>query len=226
MDRIFTIWQATHPNAWFPQPGRDSRGRPLKPENEKDLLPFYKTKNEMGAIFYDSDWARDTESFGYTYPDLDGLRNPREIWSRVYHRYIWSIRTATSSKFTPPPSDMKPLNLTKAQVFQYPRTNMRDSAESSSTTVRIVYRRVLSSDSNTSTSSHRSSQDYCSSPVDDNDIDPYFDRTWYIDNIVRRFVSLFLPPEVLILIHFFSFQSFTFSQRTYVANAPQSSGTV
>lgn len=194
VDRIFAIWQATHPTAWFPPAGRDSRGRPLKPENEKDLLPFYKVKNEMGSIFYDSDWARDTESFGYTYPDLDGLRNPREIWSGVYHRYIWSIRTASSSRFTPPPSDMKPLNLSKAQVFQYPGTNARDSVEPTGSTIRIVYRRVLSSDSNTSntsTTSQRAAQDYGPSPAPDNDIDPYFDRTWYIDNIVKRCLITF-----------------------------------
>lgn len=151
----------------------------------------------MGPIFYDSDWARDTESFGYTYPDLEGLRDPRAVWRSVYNKYIWSIRSASSSRFSPPPSDMKPINLNKAQVFQYPGANSRGSApeshesyESHDTTVRIVYRRVLSSSSDTSTTSQVSIQSYSSAPAPDNDIDPYFDRTWYIDNIVKRSASL------------------------------------
>lgn len=192
VDRIFAIWQATHPSAWFPPPGRDARGKPLKAENEKDLLPFYKLKCELGPIFYDSDWARDTESFGYTYPDLEGSRDPRAIWRGVYHKYIWSIRSAPSSRFSPPPSDMKPINLNKAQVFQYPgaSSNSRGAAvETQDTTVRIVYRRVLSSSSDSSSTSRVSFQDYGDAPAADNDIEPHFDRTWYIDNIVKRFVS-------------------------------------
>jgi hypothetical protein len=190
VDRIFAIWQATHPTAWFPPPGRDARGKPLKPENEKDLLPFYKMRCELGPIYYDSDWARDTESFGYTYPDLDGLRNPRTIWSEVYHRYIWSIRSASSSRFSTPPSDMRPLNLNKAQVFQYSGSNSRGAVEPLDPMPRIVYRRVLSSGSDTPTTSQRATESYGSSPAADNDIDPHFDRTWYIDNIVKRFATL------------------------------------
>ncbi|KIW32469.1 uncharacterized protein PV07_04014 [Cladophialophora immunda] len=190
VDRIFAIWQALHPKAWFPPSGRDARGQRLKPENEKDLLPFYKFICELGPIYYDSDWCRDIESFGYTYPDLDRLRDPKVIWSRVYHRYIWSIRSASSRRFSTPPSDMMPLNLNRAQVFQYPDAhNSRTSSTSESpysVTTRIVFKRVSSSDPDTLTTEQLAAQDRGYMPAPNNDIDPYFDREWYIDNVVKR----------------------------------------
>lgn len=51
----------------------------MKPENEKDLLPFYKYRSGLGYIFYDSNWLRDIERFGYTHPDLDGLSSRKAI---------------------------------------------------------------------------------------------------------------------------------------------------
>jgi tyrosinase len=208
VDRIFAIWQALHPKAWFPRGGRDSKERSTKPESEKDLLPFYKFQCELGRLFYDSDWARDTESFGYTYPDLDGLHSPRTVWREVYNRYIWSIRIAPSSKFSKPPSDMMPLDLNKAQVFQFNGQGGHPTPTNSNTGVsetRIVYKRVASSGSDTLTTTetrtiYRRTSSYGSDnlsprsrngddygfPPPDNDIDPYFDREWYIDNVVKR----------------------------------------
>lgn len=199
VDRIFAIWQALHPNAWFPSAGRDSRGRPLKPENEKDLLPFYKFICDLGPIYYDSDWARDTERLGYTYPDLDGLASPRAIWSGVYNRYIWSVRRSSSSRFSRPPSDMMPLNLNRAQVFQYADPNSRSPTKDPyrPESTRIIYRRVVSSDSKTTTivTEQRVVQENGYLPATENDIDPYFDREWYIDNVVKRYFAS--PPSLL-----------------------------
>lgn len=195
VDRIFAIWQALHPNAWFPPAGRDARGRPMKPENEKDLLPFYKYMYDLGPIYYDSDWARDTEKLGYTYPDLDRMGSTRAIWSGVYYRYIWSVRRTSSRRFSKPPSDMMPLNLNRAQVFQYPESYSRSSANDSSRhgTTRIIYKRVVSSDfeiiTTTRTTEQLAQQDNGYLPAADNPIDPYFNREWYIDNIVKRFAS-------------------------------------
>ncbi|OAP60301.1 hypothetical protein AYL99_05303 [Fonsecaea erecta] len=188
VDRIFAIWQALHPKAWFPPPGKDARGRRLKPENEKDLLPFYKFICDLGPIYYDSDWARDIESFGYTYPDLDRVSDPKVIWSRVYRRYIWSIRSASSRRFSTPPSDMMPLNLNRAQVFRYPAANSKTSTAEPpySVTTRIVFKRVTSSGPDTLTTEQLAAQDRGYVPAPDNDVDPSFDREWYIDNVVKR----------------------------------------
>ena len=70
----------------------------------------------MGPIFNDSDWVRDTTTFGYTYPDLDRVGDRRAIWSEVCYIYIWSIRSASNNRFYTPPSEMMPLNLSP-----YPR---------------------------------------------------------------------------------------------------------
>ena len=98
-----------------------------------------------------------------------------------------------------------PLKLNKAQVFRYPDGNARSAAiEPLHPAAMIIYKRVTSSDSDTLTltrtrSSHRgdermtltrsrssygSGDEYATAA--DNAIDPYFDREWYIDNIVKR----------------------------------------
>ena len=168
----------------------------MKPENEKDLLPFYKFISELQPVYYDSDWARDTESFGYTYPDLDGLRSIRTIWEGVYNRYAWSFRSATSRKFSKPPTDMMPLNLNKAQVFRYSGTSSRSATvdqegprsptSPTSPTARITYKRITSSDSHTMVTKYSIAEDYGFPRTSATTIEPYFDREWYIDNIVKR----------------------------------------
>ncbi len=187
VDRLFAIWQALHPRQWFPPPGKDRKGRPLKPDNEKDLLPFYKYRSELGWIYYDSDWVRDTEKLGYTYPDIDGLRNPSTIWSGVYYRYIWSVRRASSSRFSSPPPDMMPLKLNRAQVFKYPDGSSRTTAlEPLHSAARVIYKRVTSSGSDTFVTESRGIQSEAHKPEPDNEINPHFDREWFIDNVVKR----------------------------------------
>ncbi|EXJ66952.1 uncharacterized protein A1O5_10147 [Cladophialophora psammophila CBS 110553] len=160
VDRIFAIWQALHPKAWFPPPARDSRGRRLRPENEKDLLPFYKFMCELGPIYYDSDWSRNIEKFGYTYPDLDRLSDPDRSGAECT-------------------TDMMPLNLNRAQVFQYPETNSRTAAtESLHPVTRIIFKRVASSAPDSQTTEQLAAQDRGFMPAPDNEIDPYFDREW------------------------------------------------
>ena len=80
-----------------------------------------------------------------------------------------------------------PLKLSKAQVFRYPDANSRTAAiEPLHPAARIAYKRVTSSGSDTLATEHRLSRGNSYTLAPDNAIDPYFDREWYIDNIVKR----------------------------------------
>ena len=111
IDRWFAIWQATHPTSWFSN-------------DQGNLLPFRTSKNP--AKFWTSRGSVPTQGFGYTYPDLVG--NATQVQNAFTTNYAWSVRTASHPKFGTPPTNMAPLDLSKAQVFQYTAAPVADRA--------------------------------------------------------------------------------------------------
>jgi tyrosinase len=80
IDRIWELWRAFYPKAWFPTP-KNSR---VKPESEKNLLPFY---NIAKGSFWTSNDTKDTAALGYTYGDLMGPID--ELKERLNLKYSW-----------------------------------------------------------------------------------------------------------------------------------------
>lgn len=115
VDRVWALWQAFHPDQWFPRPGANALA-----ENKKDLLPFYKARTGVGkGTFYNSDDSRTTEAFGYIYDDFVGVKpnDQAALRTRVDTKYLWSSRTPAHPTITNPPEDMKPLPVRSTHFF-------------------------------------------------------------------------------------------------------------
>ncbi|MCJ1439065.1 hypothetical protein MMC27_008456 [Xylographa pallens] len=117
IDRIFAIWQAVNDGHWFEELDEKER---LKVD--EGLLPFRKyplVKNEKER-FWTSNLAKKTEDFGYTYADLHGKnQSVEQIRDAFATNYGWSRRLTPFQHFGKPPPEMEPLDLSKAQVYQY-----------------------------------------------------------------------------------------------------------
>ncbi|KAI5459795.1 tyrosinase precursor [Mariannaea sp. PMI_226] len=71
-DRLVSIWQLLNPTSWMTSaPAGETSYTTLKGEMQNSktaLTPFYASND---GTFWDSDMARTTEAFGYTYADVD-----------------------------------------------------------------------------------------------------------------------------------------------------------
>lgn len=97
-----------HPNDWFTADE--------KATEKADLLPFRVAKDASGQTFWNSTTSRYLEAFGYTYPDIVG--SAEQVRAKFKEHYEWSVRTVRKP-YGQPPADMLPLDLSKAQVYQY-----------------------------------------------------------------------------------------------------------
>ncbi|MCJ1284989.1 hypothetical protein MMC26_004326 [Xylographa opegraphella] len=117
IDRIFAIWQAVNDGHWFEE--LRVKHRHLVDDG---LLPFrkYPLVVDKTKRFWTSNLARKTEDFGYTYADLYGKdQSVDQIRETFAKNYGWSRRLTPFQHFGHPPPEMKPLDLSKAQVYQY-----------------------------------------------------------------------------------------------------------
>lgn len=80
-DRLVAMWQLLYPESWITAtPAGETSYTALKGDNQDSktpLTPFYASQD---GTFWDSDMARSTEAFGYTYADVDtSFRNEQEV---------------------------------------------------------------------------------------------------------------------------------------------------
>jgi Common central domain of tyrosinase len=115
IERLFTIWQAVHPNNWFSD--SNLAGSPL--------VPFIKPRNvgDSQNKFWSSTLARKAEDFGYTYPDL--IQSNISVAERFRGLYSWSIPRVPGAPKQPPPANMKPRDVSNSEFFKAPPTGPR-----------------------------------------------------------------------------------------------------
>ncbi|KAF4627308.1 hypothetical protein G7Y89_g10846 [Cudoniella acicularis] len=109
IDRWLAVWQAINPQKWL-APGSE--------EEKSDLLPFRSQKGQGKSSYWNSVASRNWKDFGYTYPDVEDFKTPEQVKAAFREKYVWSRRTV-NQPFGEPPANMKPLDLTHAQVFQF-----------------------------------------------------------------------------------------------------------
>lgn len=117
IDRLFAIWQTVNPGHWFNE--LPSSQRALAEDN---LLPFrrYPLSTDKRSRYWTSNQAQDYEVLGYTYPDIaDKKKSADQLRADFAAKYGWSRRLTPFQHFGTPPADMQPLDLGKAQVYQY-----------------------------------------------------------------------------------------------------------
>ncbi|KAF5693620.1 tyrosinase precursor (monophenol monooxygenase) [Fusarium denticulatum] len=116
IDRLFAIWQAANGDEhWFNELRKEDQGK-----STLNLMPFRKSISENKAkTYWNSDMSRRTTDFGYTYPDLAGGQTGDTVRKEFREKYEWSRRTTARPVFGTPPDNMKPIQVGKAQVFQY-----------------------------------------------------------------------------------------------------------
>ncbi|KAK1830571.1 hypothetical protein QBC39DRAFT_353383 [Podospora conica] len=208
VDRVWALWQAFHPNEWFPRPSNPS----TLAENKKDLLPFYKARTGVGkGTFYNSDDSRTTEAFGYIYDDFVGVKpnDQAALRARVDGKYLWSSRTPTHPAITAPPEDMRPLPVRSTYFFSKPPAAAGGLSARLATAASTVSH--LASDAAASASATLSAAHFpainlhaqhvlggaapppkdtppttTTAPTPAAKISPTFDREWYVDSVVKR----------------------------------------
>jgi len=74
---------------------------------------------DEGNRFWTPNLARDTKAFGYEYADTAGKQARKEVRREFAHKYGWSTERGVNQPIGRPPEDMLPLDICKAQVFQY-----------------------------------------------------------------------------------------------------------
>lgn len=121
IDRLFALWQAVNPTQdgikpshWF-EDLTDPRWAEMT-ENTP-LYPFRKAVSPEKA-YWNSNDSRYTKTFGYSYPDIESGKDAKQIRETFKARYAWS-RLLEPTEYGPCPNDMLPLDLSKAQVYQY-----------------------------------------------------------------------------------------------------------
>jgi tyrosinase len=107
VDRIFALWQALNPDQYVtPLPsqlGTFTRF-PGEPENETSLLTPFRKPSPTPDTFWTANEVRDTKTFNYTYPELQGLDGLSA------EQAIKRVRRAVNELYgkTSPASAMKP----------------------------------------------------------------------------------------------------------------------
>lgn len=83
------------------------------------MLPFrkYPLVSDLKERYWNPNRSRNTEDFGYTYLDLK--ESEEETRKAFAKNYGWSRRLTPFEPFGEPPEEMKPLDLSGAQVYQY-----------------------------------------------------------------------------------------------------------
>lgn len=119
IDRLFAIWQSVNPDHWFNE--LPSSKHALA---DDDLLPFRKYplsfSIDQTSRYWTSNEAKDTEVLGYTYPDIaDKKKSADQLRADFAAKYGWSRRLTPFQHFGTPPANMQPLDLGKAQLYQY-----------------------------------------------------------------------------------------------------------
>lgn len=117
VDRLFAIWQTVNPDHWFNELPPSQRALA-----DDTLLPFrkYPLSTDKKSRYWTSNQARDPEILGYTYPDIaDKKKSADQLRADFAAKYGWSRRLTPFQHFGNPPPDMQPLDLGKAQVYQY-----------------------------------------------------------------------------------------------------------
>lgn len=170
-----------HPKSWFPQP----QSADIVPENRKDLLPFYKKRTKAGeGEYHNSDDAKTTEAYGYFYDDFEGPAD--QLWTRFTAKYEWSTKTVVDPNIVKPPANMAPLEreVHASQFFQKnpkPANPVAKAANfvtssMSAAAAPIMMQAQAVMEEVTPAALEATSVN----------IDPKFDREWYVDSTVLR----------------------------------------
>ena len=82
VDRLCALWQAAHPEAWIKE-GTTAEGTRMKPpgatENEHSLLYPFRKQASPNEEFWTSAGVRYVTDLGYTYPELEDIKDLRKI---------------------------------------------------------------------------------------------------------------------------------------------------
>jgi len=115
IDRLVAIWQAINPEVGWPSPA-DLKKYDIKETNTDSLYPFRTSKDTGDKPYWDTVNSWSTNTFGYTFAELQENKTPDALLKAMHDEYQWSLQKF--EKTQPIPDKMKPLDLSKAPVFQ------------------------------------------------------------------------------------------------------------
>lgn len=141
VDRILAMWQVLHPDSWVPQQITTVPSFTIDNGTLVDattpLAPFFSNAN---GEFWDSDTARYTEAFGYSYqeargvngsPDIDRVQSNRARLSATINRLYGASNMAASLRKRADNTEQTE-GWTWAKGFFEKKTRRYDAAEASS----------------------------------------------------------------------------------------------
>ena len=113
---MIAIWQAINPKVGWPSPAELEKYN-ITESNTDSLYPFRTPKGTGDKPFWNSANAWSIDTFGYTFAELQENKTPDALLKAMHDEYQWSLQKF--EKTQPIPEKMKPLDLSKAPVFQY-----------------------------------------------------------------------------------------------------------
>ena len=182
IERLFAIWQAVNDKeseSWF----SDAHTA------EEPLLPFLKPKDDGPGKYWTSNLSKQCETFGYTYPDLGG--KGKDVGTRFRNLYEWSVPITNSRKSGTVPKEMKPLNLSEAEVFP--------TQEGASDATPIALLSLQTPQELPPVLEKRTAELVQSRIAPERRPDSGKSWEWYIDDEVQRYVKAPIPPQYFYL---------------------------
>lgn len=146
-------------------------------------MPFYVKRDGAGkGTFYTSDDCKTTEAFGYYYDDFEGPAN--KVWDRFTAKYEWSTRTVLDPNTVKPPANMAPLPVQSTQFFQ------KDSVQVAAAAT-TVFSSMTAAAAPIMMQAQGVLQEITPAVLQatPTQVDPKFNREWYIDSKVLRAAS-------------------------------------
>ena len=164
IERLFSLWQAIHKgkkSSWFSDP-----------EVAKAYLQPFRMPNEENdpTICWNSNDAKSTETFGYTYSEIE---EGGDVWTRVNNLYEWSIPLTDAGKTGPIPPEMEYLDLDQSEFFTTPAKVPVPQSSLLSSMQGITAQQVQAV---------LQPERQITAPTSE----PGFSREWYIDDRVKR----------------------------------------
>ena len=164
IERLFSLWQAIHKGekgSWFSEPK----------QAEEYLLPFRKLNEKNDPkICWNSNDAKSTETFGYTYSEL---KEGGDVWTRVNNLYKWSIPLTDAGKLGTIPPEMEYSDLDQSEFFADPAKAPVLKSSLLSSMQKITTRQVQAV---------LQPERHITTPTSE----PEFSREWFIDDKVKR----------------------------------------
>ncbi len=138
------------------------------------------------------------------YDDFTGVTDPTVLQDHITKKYKWATRAPDHPNVTSPPPGMKPLDVRATYFFSTVGDKKPEAAPAGAAAAsnfaatsasKFTWPRRPTSASPSGSGHQERGAAAVATTAAPPKIDPSFDREWYVDSVVRRYVLSFHPPR-------------------------------